>query len=561
MVSPPPSHVIARLPRRIAARVFDWIGARVRIDTRSLALFRFALGLLIVADVLLRSRNLEFFYTDSGAVPASLAVAVEPVAAYSPYAVVTSPTGVAALFALTGLVGVALALGYYTRPVTVLALVLVVSLDARNPFVLSFADVLFATLLALAVFLPLGERWSLDAVAADRHRSRFVGGIGSAIILSQMVVMYVVNGYHKTTSALWRSGEAAVLILGIDEVTHLFGDALRAVPELLQLGGVVWLTMLCAAWLLLVLRGRPRHLLVAAFAVAHVAMALTVRVGAFSFVGLAGLLLFCQSSAWDDAGRLGSRVRRSVERRTGGRTRSRLTSMRSRRGLPDADAARSRLAAAAGRIPRPVSAEPSRRFNEVRSRLPAPLASHAGAVVLVAIVATALVVAGGLSAVGVLDEETPGDEIETAASGLVAFQSDWSIFAPNPRTTDRYYVFPARTERGELIDAHADRSLSFDRPKDRLQRQHATYRERFYTSSLRGDDGALVAEHLGASLCETYRTAEGESITHIEFYVVEESITRATIDDPDGRERSVSRLHRHGCGDAEPIEIASPSVD
>ena len=539
--------------------VRQWIGARVRIDTRSLALFRIALGLLIVGDIALRSRNLTRFYTDDGAVPASLAVAVEPIAAYSPYAAVTSATGVAALFAVTALVGAALALGYYTRPVTVLALVLVVSLDARNPFVLSFADVLFATLLALAVFLPLGERWSIDAVAAGGPRRRSVSGVASALILVQMVIMYVVNGYHKTTSELWRSGEAAVLILGIDEVTHLFGDALRAVPELLRLGGLVWLVLLCGAWLLLVLRGRSRHLLVVVFATAHVAMALTVRVGAFSFVCLTGLVLFCQSSAWDDAGRLSRWIRRSIGHRS--IDIDRFRTRRPSAGRLSASGIRGRLLTVAKRVPRPVSPVPSRASTAVRSRLPAPLAAHAGAVVVIGAIAALLVVAGGLSAVGILDEETPGEEIDTAASGLIAFQSDWSIFAPNPRTTDRYYVFPARTERGELIDVYADRPLSFDRPHERLQRQHATYRERFYTASLRGEDGALVAGHLGKHLCETYRSAEGESITHIEFYVVEEAITRPTIDDPDGRERSVSLQHRHGCGDTEPAPIASPSVE
>jgi len=133
MVSALSAHAVACVSQRLAARARQGIADRVRIDTRSLALFRIALGLLIVADVALRSRNLALFYTDDGAVPASLAVAVEPLAAYSPYAVVTSTAGVAALFALTALVGVALALGYYTRPVTVLALILVVSLDARKP--------------------------------------------------------------------------------------------------------------------------------------------------------------------------------------------------------------------------------------------------------------------------------------------------------------------------------------------------------------------------------------------------------------------------------------------
>ena len=548
MVSPPAVRVLARAFRQIVVRVLRWISARVRIDTRSLALFRIALGLLIVADIVLRSRNLTLFYTDHGAVPASLAVAVEPLAAYSPYTTVTSTTGVAALFALTALVGIALALGYYTRPVTVLALVLVVSLDARNPFVLSFADVLFATLLALAVLLPLGERWSIDAAAADGPRRRSVSGIATALILVQMVLMYVVNGYHKTTSELWRSGEAAVLILGIDEITYLFGDALRATPELLRLGGLVWLALLCSAWLLLLFRDRLRHLLVVAFATAHVAMALTVRVGAFSFVCLTGLVLFCQSSAWEDVERICRRIKGPSNR------------FRSQGHLPDPDDTRGRLAEIASRVPRPVSSVPSRASAAVRSRFPAPLASHAGVVILVCAVTTLIVVAGGLSAVGLLDEGTPEEEIDTAKSGLVAFQSDWSIFAPTPRTTDRYYVFPARTESGELIDAYADRPLSFDRPHDPLQRQHATYRERFYTSSLRGEDGALVAEHLGIYLCETGHTASGESITHIEFYVVEETITRATIDDPAGRDRSVHLLHRHGCEDAEPVAVASPSM-
>ncbi len=530
-----------RLSRRAAAgirRIAAGTRERVRIDTRSLAAFRIALGLLIVADVLLRSRNLERFYTDDGVVPAELAIAAEPVAAYSPYALVTSPRGVSVLFVITALVGVALAIGYYTRLMTVTALVLVVSLDARNPFVLSFADVLFATLLAFAVLLPLGERWSVDAVVSDRPRRESVASVATALVLTQVVVMYVVNGYHKTTSELWRSGEAAVLILGIDEITFLLGDALRAVPELLRVGGFVWLVMLCLAWLLVLLRGRSRHLFVAAFMIAHLSMALTVRIGAFSYVCLAGLVLFLQGSAWSDLDHVGRRVPIRF-----GIPRSRLVS------------ARARLVAIARRVPRPTTTFPARLLTAIRRRLPESIASHAVVVVAVAGVVTVLLIAGGLSAAGVLDDDTPQAEVDAGMAALVDFQTDWSIFAPVPRTTDRYYVFPARATDGSVVDAYTDRSLSYDRPYETLQNQHSTYRERFYMVSVFEDE--RVARQLAEHVCETYRTESGSSLERIEMYRVTEEITRETIAAPETRERSFSRTLAQDCaggnnGDALP---------
>ncbi|WP_418279913.1 HTTM domain-containing protein [Halorubrum sp. DTA98] len=517
--------------RTTAARLLGAARERVRIDARSLALFRVLAGALIVADVLLRSRNLVFFYTDDGVVPTSLAIAAEPAAAYSIHTLAATPAATAALFGATALVGGALAIGYYTRLVTPLAFLLVVSLDLRNPFVLSFADTLFAALLFLAVFLPLGERWSVDAVASDRPRRDSVAGVATALVLAQMVTMYLVNGYHKTASERWWSGEAAVLILGIDEMTLPLGDALRASPTLLQVGGLVWFGMLLGSWLLVALRDRPRHLLVASFAVAHLSMALTVRIGAFAYVCLAGLTLFVQPSAWRDA--------RSLRRRltlmpVGGSRLARL---------------RAGAVAVAERAPRPTPSVRRHRSVDLTRR---NVAVAVGVVALVGLGAVA-----SLSALGVVDEDSPQSELSTGATALVEFQTDWSIFAPHPRTTDRYYVFSARTTDGDLIDVRNDRELTYDRPADRLQTQHATYRERFYMGSLRRVDGD-VADRLAEHVCETYETDEGASLTHVNMYAVTEQITRETIDDHAGRERSVSRISMHGCGDAAPTAIDPP---
>ena len=154
-------------PVRFAA-VREYLARCVRIDSRTLAVFRVFVGVLIVADLLLRSRNFSFFYTEDGVVPRSLAMDVTPDYAFSVYYLTTSSTLIAALFVLQGLIALQLIVGYKTRVATVLSFLFVVSLDHHNPFVLSYADTLFRLLLFWAIFLPLGERWSIDAA----HRTR-----------------------------------------------------------------------------------------------------------------------------------------------------------------------------------------------------------------------------------------------------------------------------------------------------------------------------------------------------------------------------------------------------
>ena len=502
---------------------------RVRIDARSLAAFRILVGLLAIADVALRARNFSVFYAESGAVPQSLAEASTHESAISVYYFTTDPTVVAGLFVLQALVGLQLVVGYRSRIATVLTFVLVVSMDHHNPFVLSYADILFRLLLFWAIFLPLGERWSIDAVHAKREPRQSFVGVASLLILLQMVVMYFVNGLHKAQEELWRSGEATPLIMGLDNTTFFLGEVVRAAPTLLQVGGLTWYYMLLASPLLFVLWGRPRTFFVAMFLGGHASFAVTVRIGAFAYVAIAGLLLFLPAQFWRDGERLLRRL---------GADGSRY------------ERARSLASSLARRLPRlRPDGSTQRRAREVTYT------------VAVGIVLGSIVIAGGgaLAQAGGVVEEPVGPEegIERAANSVGVWQPDWSIFAPTPRTTDRYYVFPAETADGELLDVYNERELTYDRPDGQLQRQYGTYRERFYMGSLRDVDGA-VADELATHLCETYETDDGGRLTHLNTYAVDEEITRETIDDPERRDRTEHLLTRHGCGDAEPTSIHPP---
>ncbi|MFP8951874.1 HTTM domain-containing protein [Natrialbaceae archaeon A-arb3/5] len=514
----------------LVTRLRSYVAGCVRIDTRTLAAFRIGAALLILADLVLRSRNFVIFYTDDGVVPQSLAMEAAPIAVPGIYHLATGPATTAALFVLHGLIAVQLLVGYKTRLATVLSFLFVLSLDLRNPLVLSYADVLFAWLLLWAIFLPLGDRWSVDAVHADREPRGAVAGIGSALILLQMVTMYVVNGYHKSQSELWTSGEAAVLVLGLDDTTFLFGDLVRAVPTALQYGGLTWYYMLLFAWALLLARGRVRTALVGAFVAVHLSFGLTVRIGAFPYVAIAGVALFLQASFWDDLRRVAVRIGVPV---------TEISARRSR--LIDVATALPRLRAPFG-LGRAIDREPRK---------------AAASVLVAAVLLVALVSA--LSAGGLVENEVdPVDGTEQAATAFVDHQTEWSIFAPTPRTTDRYHVFPARTADGELVDVYNERELSYERPGDELQQQFGTYRERFYMTYLAANEPESTPEELAEHLCESWETDEGDAITHINMYQVTEDVTIETIDAPSERERSATEFYRHGCGDNEPMAIDPP---
>ena len=521
-------------PQAALRRLRGYLLGCVSVDTRSLATFRILLGLLVIADLLLRARNFGFYYTDGGVVPQSLAERGAAEHAFSVYYHVSEPESIAALFLLQGAFALALVVGYRTRAATVVSFLFVVSLDHHNPFVLSYADTLFRLLFFWAIFLPLGERWSVDALHATGPRRQTVAGVATALAMAQMVFMYFLNGVHKATSETWRSGDAAPLVFGIDEMTFLLGDFVRAFPTLVGYGGLVWFSMLLGSFLLILLHGRLRIAMVALFVLGHASFAVTVRIGAFAYVAIAGLTLFLQSGFWCDAGRVARRL--GVDPATI-ETRVRTTvSIPLATTLPTA-----RLPARVDRLKRAVSV--------------LAIGLVAGAMLLV--VALAVLNAGAVAddtydqdeVNALVEEHAVGGHVYLVAESLGIRQPEWSVFAPQPRTTDRYYVFGGRTVDGERVDVFNDRAFTWDRPGDQLQKQHDTYRMRFFMNSVRrGSVGGDLTASYGEHLCRTYAEAYDIELSHISMFEVTERITLDTIDDPSGRESDRNHFYRHECG-------------
>lgn len=111
--------LLAGLLARFLAGGRDAVARRFGIDSRALAAFRISLGALLLADLLLRARDLTAFYTDAGVLPRALLREQFPTfARVSLHAVSGSLWLQALLFLVAGGAALALLLGYRTTLAT-----------------------------------------------------------------------------------------------------------------------------------------------------------------------------------------------------------------------------------------------------------------------------------------------------------------------------------------------------------------------------------------------------------------------------------------------------------
>ena len=125
------------------------------LDVRALAFTRMALALVVLTDLILRSRDLVAHYSSVGVLPGG------PELPYSHLFYLffqSSELWVLFFFILTGIAAVLLLFGYRTKFVTPLVWFLVASLDARNPLVLNSGDHALRLFLFWGMFLPWERR-------------------------------------------------------------------------------------------------------------------------------------------------------------------------------------------------------------------------------------------------------------------------------------------------------------------------------------------------------------------------------------------------------------------
>ena len=274
-----------------------WAGV-FGLDSRSLALFRIGLGLLLIQDAMQRLLDVGALFADDGVVPPELV----PWSRYrhSLLFLTGSAEAQGAWLLLLAAVGVAITLGWRTRWMKPLAWVLVCSVQARSPLVLYGGDVLLRMLLFWSLFLPLDGQAAVRPQAAPRR----VLGLPAVAYVLQVFLMYAVTLILKDGPPWW-NGTAVHMALQVDIFTHDAGRALLAWPAVtafltwftvvVEIVGTVLILSPWGGW-------RLRVLVMAVFAAFHLGTAVTMAIALFPWVSLLCWVPLIPSEVWDRLG-------------------------------------------------------------------------------------------------------------------------------------------------------------------------------------------------------------------------------------------------------------------
>lgn len=218
-----------------------------------------------------------------------------------------------AYFALIA-VAILFVLGWRTRLVTPILLLLYVSLSSNNSYLLNGGDTLMRITLLFLVFANLSEHYSLDSRRRSRSskpRKRLLPDYvvncmhNSGLILScfQILVVYTTSGIWKFLGDDWLTGEALFHALRLDNFMLY-----PAINELIWQSSLViyaatYISLVVQSFFPVLILWRPtRVFTLISLIFMHLSIGLFLGLWPFSLVMIALDMLFIRDSTWNSVG-------------------------------------------------------------------------------------------------------------------------------------------------------------------------------------------------------------------------------------------------------------------
>jgi len=278
-------------------------------DYRSMALYRFLLGIMICIDVIYRMGDLTNFYTDVGLVPRSLFLTEMSMPwSFSLHLANGSLFFIVLMFFFHLLIGVMVIIGYKTTLAMILAFIMNVSLHNRNWLINNGGDDIMRAILFLSIFLPLNKYFSLDAAFSEEKRpvEKNYFSTWTLAFYLQVFVIYFVS-YILKNHAIWRSQYTAFFFASrLDIFATPIGLWLRSFQTLQKIVTIFTIFLEWLGPLLLVfsaLIGKRwwmiRMIVITLFLALHMGIILTMWIGVFPYLCLAMWMIFLPSDFWD----------------------------------------------------------------------------------------------------------------------------------------------------------------------------------------------------------------------------------------------------------------------
>lgn len=298
-----------RMPQSLSDRFDTFFG---QTGTRAVSLFRIVFSLQLLKLALYYLPLGTLFLSDAGIAPRQAILDATFVNSPSILFLFGAPVFVQSVLLLWIGVICCLLVGYRTRTMAVLNVILLMSVQGRNIFLLDSGDVLTRLLSFWLIFTPAAAHYSVDSFRkrvrrydATRHLSDLQPPTDSIqmytfpirLLQLQFLLVYIVTALHKLTGPVWLRGEGVWYALQHETLLQPTGRFVFEVSPLWLLQGMSWYTVIVELILPCLLvtqvfQSRLRAFGIVLGVLLHVGIGTLMAIPNFSVVMCIGYLLF-----------------------------------------------------------------------------------------------------------------------------------------------------------------------------------------------------------------------------------------------------------------------------
>ena len=295
----------------------------LKVDLRVLGIFRIALGLVCLIDVLRRLPYIEIFYSSSGVAPNYFMSEITGKYSQKAFSLLSSLNSVGEVtlfFYIIALFSFFLMIGYKTKVSHIIVLIGILSIHNRLIILENGGDLVLNNFLIWSLFLPLGKRFSLDRMLSslstykdetprslntvDRAKldePSSYWGLAYYACLLQISIIYIFNFFNKDGST-WEEGTSIFYFYHLDTFLTPLGNFIKEfglMPVTLS-KILTYMTMtfellvpfLILAPLFSLWARRFSFVVMIGF---HIVIGISLYIGTFSWIMIAALVLLLSS--------------------------------------------------------------------------------------------------------------------------------------------------------------------------------------------------------------------------------------------------------------------------
>lgn len=290
------------------------LSSYLRVDLRTLGIFRFVFGLVCFTDIYRRLKYIEIFYSDTGLTPLGLtsgsSFSLLSALNFGSVGAVTTFFYVGLLFSFFFMIG------YKTKFSQVIMVISLLSIHNRLIIVENGGDFVVNAFLVWSLFLPLGQRFSLDRLlySLRHYRDATPSSLNSGSLLTsgepknywglayfacilQLSIIYFFNFVNKS-SGTWQEGSSIYYFYNLDVFLTPIGNFVKEFSLM-----PMWLSKILTGMTLQLELWVPLLLIIPVYALwlrrfsmvsmigFHIIIGISMNIGTFSWAMISALLL------------------------------------------------------------------------------------------------------------------------------------------------------------------------------------------------------------------------------------------------------------------------------